>query len=395
MKTENKALLLGVILCGAVGTWYVTVSHAKSANTSASKSDSGGNSVAVNIVAARTQDVPIELQASGTVVPLSLVEIRPQTGSILKTVHVKEGQFVHAGEVLFTLDDRSDRANLDKAQAQLARDQAALADLDRQFKRSQDLVAQKFISQGAADTLLSQVEAQRALLASDMASLQSARLAISYNTIRAPMTGQVGAINVYAGSLVQPGVALASVTQIDPIAVSFTLPESSLQSLMDAKKRGAVAVQATFSNPAKSLDGTLSFIDSAVDPAAGTIRVKAKFANQDTELWPGQYVNMNIAVRTLVNAVVVPMAAIVTTTSGKFVYSMERDQTAKSRPIKLIYEFGANAVVSGLSGGEKIIVEGKQNLRPGGKVREMQIIADAGSASRNKLGANDKNGGAE
>ena len=250
MKTKNKALILGIVLCGGVSTWYFTRSHAEPASTSAShasKSAGGGGPVTVNVVTAIRQNVPIELQANGTVVPLSTVEIRPQTSSILKKVHIKEGQFVHAGDVLFSLDDRSDRAGLDKAQAQLARDQATLADLERQYKPSQELVAQRFMSQRAADTLQTQVEAQRALIKSDLATLRSAQVAVSYATIHAPMAGRVGAINVFPGSLVQPGAALASVTQIDPISVSFTVPESSVQGLLDTQKIGPVAVKATLS----------------------------------------------------------------------------------------------------------------------------------------------------
>jgi RND family efflux transporter MFP subunit len=400
MKTKNKALIVSIILCSGAGTWYVTRGHAEPANASASPSSraskpgAGGGPVMVNVVAARKQNVPIELQANGTVVPLSTVEIRPQTSSILKKVHIREGQFVRSGDVLFTLDDRSDRANLDKAQAQLARDQATLADLERQYKRSQDLVAQKFISQGAADTVQTQVEAQRASIKSDLAALQSAQVAIGYATIRSPMAGRVGAINVFSGSLVQPGVALAGVTQIDPISVSFTVPESSVQSLLDAQKSGRVAVKATLSNPEKSLDGALSFIDSAVDPVAGTIRVKAQFDNRDTLLWPGQYVNTTVTVRTLENAVVVPLAAIVTAGSGKLVYSMEADKTAKQRPIGLIHAFGNHAAVSGLSGTEKIIVEGKQNLRSGSKILEAPTVADAGEPGK-KRGARAAKGGAE
>jgi RND family efflux transporter MFP subunit len=317
------------------------------------------------------------LTASGTVVPLNTVEIRPQTTNLLKSVHIKEGQFVRSGELLFTLDDRNDRANLDKANAQLARDQASLSDLDRQYKRSQDLVAQKFISQGASDTLQTQLEAQRALLKSDQAAVQLARIAISYATIHAPMAGRVGAINVASGSLVQSSTPLASLTQITPISVSFTVPESSLQALLEAHKRGTVNVKTMRSNPDKTLEGKLSFIDNAVDPVAGTIRVKAQFDNSDTALWPGQYVNTQITVNTLKNAVVVPLAAVVTNTNGKFVYSMEEDKTAKPRPIALLYTFGAHAAVSGLSGGEKIIVEGKQNLRAGSKLQEAQATADA------------------
>jgi len=389
MKYLKIKVSLGILLLGSASAWYFSRGPVTAANASvpatsgkAAKTRGADAPVTVNIVRAVKQDVPVELQASGTVVPLSTVELRPQTTNLLKVVHIKEGQFVHAGELLFTLDDRNDRANLDKALAQLARDQATLSDLDRQYKRSQELVAQKFISQGASDTLQMQVEAQQALLKSDHAAIQVARIAVSYATIHAPMAGRVGAITVASGSLVQPGSTLVTLTQINPISVSFTVPESSLQSLLEAQKRGAVHVRATRANTDKKLDGKLSFIDNAVDPVAGTIRVKAQFDNSDTALWPGQYVNTLITVSTLKETVVVPLAALVTSTSGKLVYSMEDDKTAKSRPITLLYTFGSHAAVSGLSGGEKIIVEGKQNLRAGSKLQEAPPVVNAQVASK-------------
>jgi multidrug efflux system membrane fusion protein len=399
MKTKTKGFVLGLIVLSAAGTWYFTRSHAEPANANSAAAGGrspkgGGGPVSVNVVPAVKQNVPIELIANGIVVPLSMVEIRPQTSSILKGVHIKEGQFVQSGDLLFTLDDRNDRANLDKANAQLARDQVSLVDMERQYKRSRELVAQKFISQGASDTLQTQVDAQHALIKSDQAAVQSAQVAVSYTTIRAPMAGRVGAINVFAGSLVQPGATLATVTQINPISVSFNVPESSLQALLDTQKRGAVAVKAIRSNPDKSLDGTLSFVDNTVDSVTGTIRVKAQFDNRDTALWPGQYVNAQVTVGTLTDAIVIPLAAVVTGTNGKFVYSIEADHTAKSRPVKLLHVFGASAAVSGLSGTERIIVEGKQNLRPGSKVQEAEHLADAGGVvkklDRNTETAKDK-----
>lgn len=375
MKPLKIKILLGSLLLGSIAAWHVIrgpVTTAQASVPAASekvpKARGAELPVTVNVVPAVKQDVPIELLANGTVVPLNTVELRPQTTSLLKSVHIKEGQFVRAGELLFALDDRNDRANLDKANAQLARDQATLSDLERQYKRSQELVAQKFISQGASDTLQMQVEGQQALLKSDQAAVQLARIAISYGTIHAPMSGRVGAINVAPGSLLQPGSTLATLTQINPISVSFTVPESSLQSLLEAQKRGAIAVKVKLSAPEKTLSGKLSFLDNAVDPVAGTLRVKALFDNADTALWPGQYVNTQITVSTLKNAVVVPLAAIVTGTSGKFVYAMEPDKTAKPRPIGVLYTFGTHAAVSGLSGAEKVIVEGKQNLRAGSKL---------------------------
>jgi len=308
----------------------------------------------VSVVAPQRRDVPVVLQANGTVTPISTVDLHPQTTSTIVRVHIKEGQFVKAGDLMFSLDDRSARANVEKAAAQVARDRAALADVERQYQRAEDLLAQKYVAQGAVDTLKSQVEAARAVLAADLAAASAVGVDASYNTIRAPMSGRVGAINVYAGSLVQMSTSLTTVTQLDPINVAFTLPESALGGLLEAQQRGAVPVR---------------FIDSTVDPVAGVIRVKAEFDNKVTSLWPGQYVNAQLVSHVLQGATVIPQNAIISNTQGTFVYAVDGDQSAQVVHIKRLHAFGEFAAVSGLKGNEKVIVDGKQNLRPGGKVR--------------------------
>jgi multidrug efflux system membrane fusion protein len=326
-----------------------------------------------NVVAPRRQDVPVVLQANGTVTPISSVDLHPQTTSTIRKVHIREGQFVKAGELMFSLDDRSENANVSKAQAQLAHDRAALADLERQYQRSQELFDQKFIAKSALDTLRSQVEAARAGIGAGAATLQAERVAASYSTIRAPMAGRVGAINVYPGSLAQPSTSLTTVTQLDPVTVAFTLPEAALGDLLAAQRKGAVAVEASTGAADKPVLGKLSFIDNTVDPQAGTIRVKAQFDNRDTRLWPGQYATTKVTLQTLKDAVVIPQSAIITNTRGTSVYVVGADHEARSLPVTRLHSFGLYAAVSGLAGDEQVITEGKQNLRPGGKVK----LADA------------------
>jgi RND family efflux transporter MFP subunit len=380
-----RILLSATVAVAGIGAWYAARGQTAAAGeTSSAGHAAKAGAVAVRTVTATRKDVPVELQAAGTVVPLRAVDIRPQTSSILRAVHVREGQTVSAGELLFTLDDRNDRAALDKARAQLARDRATLADLERQHRRALDLAAQGYISPGAVDTLQSQVDAQRALVGSDLAAVQAAEVALGYDTIRAPMAGRVGAIAVHPGSLVQPSNALLTIVQIDPIEVGFSVPESSLPGLLAAQKAGRVAVQAALKPPGATLSGNLSFIDNAVDSSAGTVRVKARFDNHDAAMWPGQYVDVRLAAATLRDAVVIPAAAIVTDPSGRFVYSMESDGTAKPRRIELNHAFGTEAAVSGLAGGERIVVEGKQNLRPGSRVTEVLLAANDNGAPQAK-----------
>jgi RND family efflux transporter MFP subunit len=378
MQKKNLGYLAGAVVLVGAGAWYFTSSGGADQKAPDGK-DRAQPPTTVSVVAPLRQDVPVELAANGTVTPLQTVDLRAQTTATIRAVHIKEGQFVKAGTLMFSLDDRSDVANVDKAQAQVARDQATLADVERQYKRSQDLVAQKFLAQSAVDTLKSQVDAARAALQADQAAVRAARVSAGYSSIRAPLSGRVGAINVYPGSLMQPATSLTTITQLDPISVSFTLPESSLGSLLAAQKRGNVAVQASVGN-ARPLTGKLSFVDNAVDAQSGTIRVKAEFDNRDSTLWPGQYVNTRVTVQTIKDAVVIPQQAIVTNAHGTFVYVAQQDQSAKLVPVARLHAFGLNAAVSGLTGTEQIITDGKQNLRPGGKIR-LAKAAPAGSAS--------------
>ncbi|NGZ82965.1 efflux RND transporter periplasmic adaptor subunit [Duganella aceris] len=382
MKKSSLASLIGAIVVVGGGIWYMT--HGAPAHDAGAGKALNGNGpqgpTTVSIVAPVRQDVAVVLQANGTVTPISTVDLHPQTTSTISRVHIKEGQFVKAGEVMFTLDDRSERANMDKAQAQVARDQAALADYERQYKRSMELLDKKFIAQGAVDTLKSQVDSARALLNADMAAARSAGVDASYTVIRAPMNGRVGAITVYPGSLVSGTTLLASVTQLDPINVAFTLPESALGGLMQAQRDGTVPVKVIATGSEQAVDGKLSFIDNTVDPVAGVIRVKAQFDNKNTKLWPGQYVNTQLTSHVIKNATVIPQNAIISNTRGTFVYAIDKDQSARVVSIQRLHSFGDRAAVMGLNGDERVIVDGKQNLRPGGKVR----VAGADKAGETK-----------
>ena len=375
MKNRNLGVIAAVVIAAGAGAWYVNQGDAAHAGAGAGKEGGPGGKggaqppAVVNVVAPQRQDVPVLQVANGTVTPIRTVDLHPQTTATIRTVHIKEGQFVKQGDLMFSLDDRADRANQDKAQAQVERDRALLADLERQYKRSQDLLAQKFFSQSAVDTLRAQVDQARATLQADIAAARAAGVSTSYTAIRAPMSGRVGGIGVYPGSLVQPATSLTTITQLDPINVAFTLPEASLPALLAAQKRGKIEVQALPGAGLAPVNGVLSFVDNTVDPTAGTIKVKAEFDNRETTLWPGQYVNTKVTVQTIKNAVVVPQSAIITSAQGTFVYVLDKDHSARQVPVERVYGFGVDAAVSGLSGSETIITEGKQNVRPGGKVR--------------------------
>jgi RND family efflux transporter MFP subunit len=377
MKQKNIGLIAAVVVAAGAGIWYASHHGGGDAHAEGKHGNGKGGQppAVVNVVAPQRKDVAVLQQANGTVTPIRTVDLHPQTTATIREVHIKEGQFVKAGQLMFSLDDRADRANLDKAQAQVERDRAQLADLERQYKRSQDLFAQKYIAQSAVDTLRAQVDQARATLQSDLAAVRASSVATSYTAIRAPLTGRVGGIGVYPGSLVQPATSLTTVTQLDPITVAFTLPESSLPALLSAQKRGKVEVQALPGADLAPVKGALSFVDNTVDPTAGTIRVKAEFDNRETTLWPGQFVTAKVTVQTLKDAVVVPQNAVITSAQGTFVYVLDKDRSARQMPVQRLYGFGADVAVSGLTGTEQVITDGKQNVRPGAPVR---LASEAG-----------------
>ncbi|MCR6478056.1 efflux RND transporter periplasmic adaptor subunit [Variovorax sp. ZS18.2.2] len=360
--------------------------NAKTAAASGNGAASGGSAPAlVTLATAEKQDVPVTVQVNGSVVSLNSVDLRPQVTNTVSTVHVKEGQFVKAGQLLFSLDDRNDQANLARARAQQQKDEATMADLERQYKRSQDLVAQNFIAKSAADATLSQLEAQRAAVAADRAAVQSAQVALGYATLRAPIAGRIGAVNIYPGTLVQPTLSLVTVTQLDPIAVSFPVPEGNLQDLLEAA-RNRSPVEALVTGRKTPLIGSLDFVDNTVDPQIGTVRAKAVFANADQGLWPGQFVGTRITVRTLNGATVVPAAALMMLSDGTSLYVVDAARNATRRKVKTLHTFGTKVAVSGVEPGEQVVIEGSQNVRPGGKVRVDAKGGGPGSAPNGTTG---------
>jgi len=376
MKKNLVLTLAGVLIVAvAAGTWWSGAKTRNAAQPGAAAAGGGKGAVPgagapalVTLAAAKRQDVPVTVQVNGSVVSLNSVDLRPQVMNTVREVHVKEGQFVKAGQLLFTLDDRPDQANLAKARAQQQRDEATMADLERQYKRSQELVAQNFIAKAAADATLSQLEAQRAAVAADRAAVQSAQVALGYATLRSPIAGRIGAVNIYPGTLVQTSLSLVTITQLDPIAVSFPVPEGKLQDLL-AAARSHTLVEAVVNGRKEPLKGALNFVDNTVDPLIGTVRAKAVFDNADQSLWPGQFVETRVTVRTIEGATVVPAAAIMMLAEGTSVYVIDANQTASRRKVQTLHTFGMHVAVSGVEAGEQVVIEGKQNVRPGGKVR--------------------------
>ena len=346
----------------------------------ASAASGAGASVSVTSVRAQRRDVDVMLEATGTVTALNNVDIRSQVSSVITRVDIREGQFVKAGQLLFTLDARNDEVNLAKARAQLAKDQASLADAQRQLTRSKDLLAQNFISQGAVDTNQTLVETQQSVVSASRAAIEATQVALSYNRITAPAAGRAGAINVFPGTTVQPGgSALVTITQLDPIGVAFNVPQRNLNDALRTLRAGGGKVIAVLPDKRGSAVGRLQFVDNVVDANSGTVRVKAQFENRDETLWPGAFVTVRLAVSTLKDATVVPQASVIQGPRGSIVYVIDAQNKAQMRPVEVVYGAGLDAVVSGVQAGERVVVDGRQNLRAGVPVAERAASAPGGA----------------
>ena len=354
----------------------------------ASAASGAGGTVSVTTVLAQRRDVDVMLETTGTVTPLNSVDVRSQVSSVITKVHIKEGQFVKAGDVMFTLDARNDEVNLAKAQAQLAKDMAALADAQRTLARNRDLLAQNFISQGAVDTSQTAVETQQAVVTADRAAIEAAKVGLGYNRITAPSSGRAGQVTVYAGTTVQPGgTALVTITQLDPISVAFSLPQRNLNDALASMRAGGGKVLAVLPEGRTPQVGKLQFVDNAVDPNSGTVKVKAQFDNAKEVLWPGAFVTVRLAVNTLKDAIVVPQAAVIQGPRGSILYVVDAQNKAVARPIEVVYASGLDAVVTGVQAGDKIVVDGRQNLRSGVAVSERAASAAAGASAGAASGA--------
>ena len=403
---KMKTALIAVVFIAVSAAWYLVL-HKDESTNAAPGSNVGGNAngqnkpVTVATVLAQKRDYAVKLSANGIVTAQNTVEIRPQVSSTVAKVHIKEGQFVHAGDVLFTLDNRVDEVNLAKAQAQLDKEMATLADNQRQFTRSKELFEKKFLAQSAVDSSQTVVQAQQAVVAGARSAVAAARVGLSYTRIVAPASGRTGIISVYPGSLVQANgsaTPMVTITQMDPITISFPLPQRNLPDALESMKRNDSFVLARIPDNTMQFKGKLLFVDNAVDAASGTVKVKAVFENKEMKLWPGAYVDVELSVQTLKDAIVVPQDAIIVGARGDSVYVVDAEGKAAQRPVKVLHRFSVDAVVSGIDAGAKVILEGKQNLRAGALVKERVEEGNAevkdGAKDRKESKKSMKNNGA-
>lgn len=386
--TLGLAGVLALSACGDPGP-------SAPAGGAASAGAKSAPAVPVGTVAAVKRNLTLSLSATGSAVPVSAVEVKPQLSGVIRQVHVREGQTVREGELLFTLDTRSDEANVAKLRAQIAKDQVLLADAQRQLARSRELLAQNFVSQGAVDSSQAAVDAQLANLQADQASLAAAQVPLSYGRISAASAGRVGLVPVFAGSAVQANVTtLATITRLDPIDVAFSLPQSALPDLLALLQGGQAKVEARLPEQAQALAGKLQFVDSVVDAASGTVKVKARFDNRESRLWPGAFVKVTLQTRELEDATVIPLPAVIQSARGPIVYVVQ-DGKAVQKPIRLLAAQGDDAAVSGIEAGDRVVVDGRQNLRPDVAVAERKPAGDKAGGKNGKAEGQPGAGGKE
>lgn len=319
--------------------------------------------------------MPLMLSSIGTVQPPNIVSIRPRIEGEIVRMAFEEGQEVREGEVLFELDARTVQVQLRQAEAALARDEAQLKRAQADAKRYAELLKSGSTPPQKAEEAIAAAAVLEASIKADEAAIAQARLNLSYATIGAPISGRTGAVPAKVGNLVRPTdqTPLVTITQVRPITVSFSLPEKHLPLLRRAAAGSApVPVRAALPQTAeKPVDGSLSFIDSAVDPATGTILLKASFANEDGRLWPGSFVSVEIQAAIDPEAVVVPAHAVQSSQAGAFVYVVTPEQTADMRLVKVARVHNGEAIIGeGLKGGEQVVIDGQFRLFSGAPVRD-------------------------
>jgi len=369
---------IAVIVVAAVG---YRVLHKSAGGTEASAKGAAGADkapVPVTVVPVVKQNVPVYLTALGTVQALNTVTVNPQVAGQLLSLDFVEGQPVTKGQVLARIDPRSYQAAYDQAVSHQRQDEAQLATARSNLARSGDLAAKGYISRQDLDTLRNTVNQLQATVAADAASVRDSKVQLDYTRVLAPIDGLAGIRGVDPGNVVTTLTALVTLTQLHPINIMFSLPEQSLEVVRKAVQADPAALQVsaldkTDAHPIAT-GGVLRVIDNQIDASSGTFRLKSEFPNAKNELWPGQFVNVQLLVRTVDGGLVIPAQAVGRGPDGDYVYQVQPDNTVKMQPVVIAGEVGDSHVMigSGLKAGEQVVTEGQFRLKPGSKVKALK-----------------------
>ncbi|BEM59217.1 multidrug resistance protein MdtA [Serratia marcescens] len=396
-----RLLVAAILVIAAVFAWRYFNATQPPAGTAPGAQQAGGKSGAgraaggrrgapmspVQAATATQQTVPRYLSGLGTATAANTVTVTSRVDGQLMAIHFTEGQQVKAGDLLAEIDPRPFQVQLTQAQGQLAKDQATLANARRDLARYQQLVKTNLVSRQELDTQASLVQQTEGAIKADQGAVDSAKLQITYSRITAPIDGRVGLKLVDVGNYVTSGstTGLVVITQTHPIDVVFTLPEGNIADLLKAQKAGPVSVEAwDRTNQNKLTTGSLLSLDNQIDTATGTIKLKARFANEDDALFPNQFVNARLQVDTLHDAVVIPTAALQMGNEGNFVWTLSEDNKVSKHRVTAGVQDSRQVVISaGLNAGDRVVTDGIDRLTEGMQV-EVLAPNDAPAASKAK-----------
>src|SRR3954469_18880872 len=377
MKKRSLMILGAVLLVGASAAAFATRSSWMGSGASA-QGPQRPRLVSVELAQAERKQVPVDVDAIGTVTPISSVALKSRLETTILAVHFEDGARVKEGDLLFTLDARQIDAQIEQAEGTLARDRAQLAGAERDLKRFSDLIGKGATTQVNVDNAQTQADILTGTIKADQSALENLKVQKSYTIIRAPFTGRISAANVKVGNFVRPAdtAPLATINQMAPVYVSFAIPQRVLVDLRESMASGESKVIATVPGHQRSEEGKIAMVENAVDATTGMITVRGIMANEKENLWPGTLVATKLIVRTE-DSVTVPTVAVQRSQTGDYVF-LVKDGAAKVQPVKVGRTFQGLSVISeGLSGGEDVVVDGQLLLSNGTRVESRSRKAGA------------------